>query len=85
MPFTMASHYKHQRDNVIGTYTTFYLVASLISYYCAFVVVVIPYYCFSISNNGRNVDIWEIGYLVYVCLVLFSHGIFWCIIRNVTK
>ena len=81
----MSSHYKYQRDVVIAGYYITFAIFMAISYYCAIICSIVPFYTFQLCTNGKAIDIWTTGYVIYVSIIFFSHGMFWCFIKDITK
>jgi hypothetical protein len=54
------------------------------AYYAANVAFMVPFYAFggTIDKNGKTVDMWAVGMMIYVLCVFFTHALFVIFVRN---
>lgn len=53
-------------------------------YYTAAVVMTVPFYAYgdAMESNGKNIDIWTTGMMIYLLCVFFTHYLFFNYFRN---
>ena len=61
-----------------------FAVLSVISYLTSAIVTFLPFYALSeaVNETGKTLSVWQQGYTVHVCLILYSNFIFWVHIRD---
>ena len=84
LPFTMAAHYKWHRDFSAKKWIRNFLVFMLFAYYASNVAFMVPFYSFGAlpNSDGKFVDMWAVGLMIYVLCVWFTHLIFLMFIRD---
>jgi hypothetical protein len=84
LPFKMSQHYSWQRDFAAKYWIRNFIVFMFFAYYAANVAFMVPFYAFggTIDKNGKMVDMWAVGMMIYVLCVFFTHSLFVIFVRN---
>lgn len=84
LKFKMAEHYAWHRDFSAKYWVRNFFVFMLFSYYAANVAFMLPFYAFGAvpNSDGRQVDMWAVGLMVYILCVWYTHILFLTYIRD---
>lgn len=84
MPFKMSAHYKHIRDFQVGNWLRNFGLWIVMYYYAACVCFILPYYAYGsvMDAEGRQVNIWTVGMMIYILCVIFTHLLFFTYFRH---
>lgn len=86
LKFTMAEHYRYQRDVTIkNQYRNFTVFMSTV-YYSSIVCFMLPFFIYGSNPNaeGKTQDLWATGVLIYVLCAWYSHLNMFMLLKNYT-
>ena len=78
LPFKISAHYKWVRDFIIKDWISHFIKYLVYSYYAANVVWSLPAYSLGSypTIDGKQFDFWDVGTLIWVCCVFFTHFLY---------
>lgn len=82
--FKLADHYAWHRDFSAKKWLRNFFMFMVLAYYSANVAFMMSFYAYGgvAHQNGKFVDMWSVGLLVYVLCVWYTHAIFLIFIRD---
>jgi magnesium-transporting ATPase (P-type) len=84
LPFKMAHHYAWIRDFTIKHWLKNFAIFMVFAYYAANVAWMLPFYAYGSNptGNGKQVDMWTVGLMIYLLCVIFTHTLFFNYFRD---
>jgi len=78
MKFKMSHHYAWIRDFTVKNWMYNFAVWMVLAYYSANVCFMVPFYAYGATptGNGKQVDMWTVGLMIYLLCVWFTHLLF---------